>query len=217
MVALALPLELVKCAAADRGRPGQNPPVSMPHSDETNAMSAYSSGDMRAFDALFSLFAPRLLLFFRRAFPDPTVAEDLLQVTFERIHRARGSFREGAPVRPWVYTIAARVRDDELRRRYRLPKHAAEQELDRLGSDPADSPHAELAGEQRAQVVREAIEQLPASQRTVIHLHRFEGLTFAEIAEVLNVKEGAVRVRAFRAYEALRERLRPLVQGGEAP
>ena len=216
MVGLASTVNLIRFAQVSPGQLGHNPREKMPRSDETKAMLAYASGDMRAFDTLFELFAPRLLLFFRRAFPDPTVAEDLLQLTFERIHRARGSFRDGAPVRPWIYTIAARVRDDELRRRYRVPKHAADDELDRIGSDGV-SPHAELDCEERARVVRGAIEQLPASQRTVIHLHRFEGLTFSEISEVLGVKEGAVRVRAFRAYETLRERLRPLVQGGEQP
>jgi len=178
--------------------------------DEQAVMASYASGNDRAFDALFDAFAPRLLAFLRRGFGDASVAEDLLQVTFQRVHASRTSYREGSPVRPWLFTIAARVRIDELRRRYRIPPMSSDDALDHVQGEEMTEPARDQ--EDRARQVREAVEALPESQRVVVHLHRFEGLTFAQIAEVLGVKEGAVRVRAFRAYEVLRERLRPLVQ-----
>src|SRR5436853_571647 len=64
--------------------------------------------------------------------------------------------------------------------------------------------------------VRQAIARLPESQRMVVHLHRYEGMTFPEIAQVLSTTEGAVKLRAFRAYETLRESLKDLVAKGEA-
>ena len=59
--------------------------------------------------------------------------------------------------------------------------------------------------------MRAALDALPESQRTVIHLHRYEGLTFAEISRVLGTTPGAVKLRAFRGYETLRERLKGLL------
>jgi len=183
--------------------------------DEQALMARYASGDDRAFDALFDAFAPRLMVFLRRGFGDASVAEDLLQLTFQRVHASRASYRPDSPVRPWLFTIAARVRIDELRRRYRVPPMADEEALDHLVA--AEPIEAARDMEDRARAVRDAVDSLPESQRVVVHLHRFEGLTFSQIANVLGVKEGAVRVRAFRAYETLRERLRPLVQAEAGP
>lgn len=187
----------------------------METSDEQALMAAYAAGDDRAFDALFDAFAPRLLAFLRRGFGDASVADDLLQITFQRLHASRATYRTGSPVRPWLFTIAARVRIDELRRRYRIPSMGSDEELDHVQGEDVAEPARDQ--EDRARMVREAVDSLPESQRTVVHLHRFEGLTFAQIAGVLGVKEGAVRVRAFRAYEVLRERLKPLVQAEVGP
>jgi RNA polymerase sigma-70 factor, ECF subfamily len=185
---------------------------------EEELMSAYVAGDRRAFSTLFDLLAPRLLSFFRRSVADAGMAEDMLQATFLRVHSARHNYRNGAPVRPWLFTIAARVRIDALRRRYRLPASAGEDELDRLAErSPATDPGAGLDQSARDLRVRQAIDRLPASQRTVVHLHRFEGMSFAEIGAVLGANEGAVRIRAFRAYATLRAQLKTLVQEEEAP
>ena len=180
--------------------------------DERALMSAYAAGDQRAFEALFARLAPRLLAFFRRSLSDPAVADDLLQMTFARIHAARASYRPELPLRPWVFTIAARVRADELRRRHRLPQFASHEELDRLEAGPggANAPGSE--SDARAKAVRAAIDALPPSQRMVVHLHRFEGLSFAEVGQALGLSEGAARIRAFRAYAVLRDQLRPLLQ-----
>jgi RNA polymerase sigma factor (sigma-70 family) len=71
----------------------------------------------------------------------------------------------------------------------------------------------ESLGESRADAVRAAIQRLPESQRVVVHLHRYEELTFEQIAEALGTTPGAVRVRASRAYERLRGELRPHLGG----
>lgn len=183
---------------------------------EEQLMSAYVAGDKAAFGLLFDALAPRLLSFFRRTVAQLAVAEDMLQATFLRVHAARASYRPGAPVRPWLFTIAARVRIDELRRRYRLPASASDEELDRLADDNSGTdPGQNIDQASRDLRVRRAIDRLPASQRAVVHLHRFEGMTFGEIGAVLGSNEGAVRIRAFRAYAALREQLKPLVQEEE--
>jgi RNA polymerase sigma factor (sigma-70 family) len=177
-------------------------------------MSRYLAGDRQAFELLFTRLAPRVYGFFMRSFREPTLAEELVQATFLHMHRSRATFRVGLPVRPWVFTIAARVRRDELRRRYRLKEDCDEDALER--AETAMAMTAAGSGDEgqgeRAARVRQAIDRLPESQRVVVQLHRFEGLTFAQIAEVLGTTALAVRARAFRAYETLRVELADLVK-----
>jgi RNA polymerase sigma-70 factor (ECF subfamily) len=186
-------------------------------SDE-ELMAAYVRGDSRAFDTLFARWAPKLSAFFARAFGRGGTSDDVLQTTFLKIHAAKHTFQEGLPFRPWLYGIASRARADELRKRYRLKKNVADGDLTdlKLASDePEMGEHTD-----RMRRVQKAIEKLPEAQRSVVLLHRYEGLTFGEVAEALTiaegkpVQEGAVRVRAFRAYETLRAALADLREEG---
>ena len=167
-------------------------------------MSAYVAGDARAFERLFARLAPRVHGFFLRSFRDGSVADDLMQVTFMKVHRARETYRKDLRVAPWLFAVAARVRLDELRKRLRLPEDADEEALARADEQaPRDPPpDTELQD-----AVRAALDRLPESQRAVIHLHRYEGLTFPEIARVLGTTPGAIKLRAFRGYETLRKEL----------
>jgi len=173
-------------------------------------MEAYVAGDTEAFERLFRSLGPSIHAFHARSVGRGPAAEDLLQTTFLKIHAARGSWRRGERVRPWAFTIAARVRIDWLRKRGRVE---AEIEEDTAPTrDPRDDPgHAALERE-RTERVRAAIDRLREPQRVVLHLHRFEGLSFAEIGKILGVTEGAARVRAFRAYAELRASLADLVE-----
>lgn len=172
-------------------------------------MEAYVAGDAGAFERLFRSLAPSVHAFFARTVGRGAVAEDLLQTTFLKIHAARGSWRPGERLRPWAFTIAARVRIDWFRGQGR-----PERELDGEGvvdPDPRDDPGDAFLVEERAERVHAALERLSEPQRAVVHLHRFEGLTFAEVGRVLGISEGAAKLRAFRAYAQLRELLADLV------
>jgi RNA polymerase sigma-70 factor (ECF subfamily) len=187
-------------------------------STEEGLMAAYRAGDAGAFEQLYALLGPKLHGFFMRSFNDKAVADDLLQTTMLKLHRARADFREGLRLRPWVFSIAARVRLDEYRKRRRVTEELDEERLAQAedrDSAPDEAATGLVDAGDRASQVRAALAALPESQRVVIHLHRFEGLTFAEIGTVLGTSEGAVKLRAFRAYERLRKQLRPLL-GGEA-
>lgn len=174
-------------------------------------MAAYVAGDRLAFVRLFDQLAPRLHAFFVRSFRDRSVADELTQETFLRIHRGRDQYRRDLKLAPWVFTIASNVRKDELRRRYRvkedcdeegLARAEAKQSLEAAGS-AAEDPDDRLAA------LAAAIGQLPESQRVIIQLHRFEGFSFREVAAALGTTEVAARGRAFRAYEQLRRALAP--------
>ena len=171
-------------------------------SDE-QLMSAYVGGNPAAFQELFRRYAPRLLALVRRDLWSKREAEDIVQETFLHVHRARNDFREGAPLRPWVMTIALNLKREYFRRKGRRP----EQPLELDGrSDPAVEPSN---GEQQetAGLVREALSCIPEPQREVIELHWFQGLSFPEVATVLGASVSAVKVRAHRGYERLREAL----------
>jgi RNA polymerase sigma-70 factor (ECF subfamily) len=181
-------------------------------------MTAYVSGDRRAFEQLFARLAPRLHRFFRRSFTAEAIADDLLQLTFLKLHKARASYKADMPVAPWAFAIAARVRLDEFRRRKRLAEDGDEEALARADEARADGPiksgEGGMIDSDTAEAVRRAVDALPESQRVVIHLNRFEEMTFAEIARVLGTTEGAVKLRAFRAYGALRQMLAPTLAEG---
>ncbi len=179
-------------------------------------MAAYADGDRRSFAALFRRWAPRVYGFFLRALGEPAAADDLLQVTFLNVHRARRKFRPVLSLRGWLFSIAAHALHDELRRRKRIPLAPEEQQEAVADTVAAEDEPVSLESLQRARTVRAALERLPESQRAVLYLHRFEQMSFAEIARVLGTSEGAVRLRAFRAYERLRRELLPILQEDDA-
>src|SRR5437762_3468325 len=141
-------------------------------------MSAYVAGDARAFEKLFARLAPRVHGFFLRSFRDEGVADDLLQVTFMKIHRAREQYRPSLKLAPWLFAVAARVRLDELRRRLRLAEDADEDAVAR--ADVQDPPDPPLDSDVRS-AVRAALEALPESQREGERL--FAALTKAELPQ----------------------------------
>ena len=172
-------------------------------------MQAYVEGDAEAFERLFESLAPSLRAFFARCVRDATLAEDLVQTTFLKLHGARRRWRRGERLRPWVFGIAGHVRADWLRTLGRLQTDVLEEED--LPAATSSDPSVGLGDRERTQRVHAALDSLPESQRVVVHLYRFEGLGFAEIGRVLGISEGAAKLRAFRAYEELRKRLGDLV------
>ncbi len=176
-------------------------------------MQAYVEGDVEAFQRLFESLAPSLHAFFMRSVANASVAEDLMQTTFLKLHGARRLWKRGERLRPWVFAIAAHVRVDWFRSQGRLPTEALDEE-GLSASHPSSDPSAGLQDRERGERVHVAIESLTEPQRIVVQLHRFEGLGFAQIGQILGISEGAAKLRAFRAYAELRKRLGDLVEEG---
>lgn len=164
-------------------------------------MLRYQGGDTGAFDQLFARHALRIFRYFSQGAGAMAFAEDLTQQTWLHVHRAKQSFTPGASFRPWLYTIAANLRRDNLRR---IRRNRAELTSD--GSMPEHTPiSCEPDGLPAA--VGRALAALPESYREVILLHRYGDLELAEIAEALGTTVGAVKLRAYRGYVKLRELL----------
>lgn len=169
-----------------------------------DAMERYADGDPAGFEQVYQGLAPVVNRCLVRWVGDPVLAGDLVQETFLRVHKARARYRPGAPVGPWVLTIARRLSIDALRRRGR-----AKERLTREGDvpEPTPIPTDEPTPQWVLQEVRDAIAALPESQRSVVSMHKLEGKPLAEVAEILGISEGAARVRAHRGYKRLRSTL----------
>jgi RNA polymerase sigma-70 factor (ECF subfamily) len=175
------------------------------------AMDRYACGDAAAFQVLHRALHPRLVSFLMRMTGSAALADDLVQETFLRIHRARSTFARGGAVLPWAYAIARNVYTDHaraarLRQTERLPSDPGPDHVDRAAHDG----EAEAIAAETARVVERVLARLPAAQRDAFVLLRYEGLSVQDAAAVLGATPTAVKLRAFRAYEALRAELEKL-------
>ncbi|MDP8998696.1 MAG: RNA polymerase sigma factor [Myxococcota bacterium] len=178
------------------------------------AMERYAAGDEGAFGLVYDALAPRLYGYLlRQTRGDRARAEDLLQQTLLHIHRARDRFIAGAEVMPWAFAIARRLLVDAIRRSKR-------EVLTEDGEpDPgvSDLPTALdlVHGHELGAMVESVLARLPQSQRVAFELIKHEGLSVAEAAEVLGTTVAAVKLRAHRAYQALRGALGDVIGGLE--
>lgn len=180
------------------------------------AMERYAGGDDAAFSALYDALAPRLHHYLCRQTRDAARADDLLQQTMLQIHRARGRFIPGAEVVPWAFAIARRLLIDSIRRRRneagQLSLEGARAARDPLDAVAGDRPVDEQLDSLRlARAIDDHLERLPESHRVAFELIKKEGLSVKEAAEVLGTTVTAVKLRAHRAYVALRAALGSLV------
>jgi RNA polymerase sigma-70 factor (ECF subfamily) len=174
-------------------------------------LARVAAGDVEAFALLVEAHQQRLLRLCERLLGDLEEARDAVQEVFLKAFRKAGEFRPHGQVYTWLYRIAVNHCLNRLRRRRlvrftRLAGPAGPDDADLSEIDPADgapSPEEALAARRRWAATRRAIELLPAGQRAVLVLIRFEGLSYREAAEALGVTEGAVESRLFRAMRRL--------------
>lgn len=175
----------------------------MERTDEA-LMAAYVAGDGDALRLLYERYRGLLTRLLARGMPRSFDPGDLVQHTFLQLHRARFDFKPSARLRPWLITIAMNLKRDHLRRN----KRSREVILDELPerSVPATASDTLLRQEAATQL-HQALTKLPDNPREVITLHWLEGLSFAEVAEIVGASRSAVKVRAHRGYKKLREHL----------
>lgn len=167
-------------------------------------MTRHAQGDPEAFDELYRQAHPKLVNSMMKLTPDRGRAEDVAQVTLLKAHRARESYKPGAPVLPWLYVIAKRTLYDEQRPmsvRYEVLSN------DGLLSD-ADRPIAPQTTDNVASL-RQAFEQLPPHYRDAIELTKLSGFSGSEAAKALNTTKAAIKQRVHRGYGLLRQWLEP--------
>jgi RNA polymerase sigma-70 factor (ECF subfamily) len=169
------------------------------HDHELAALLALAQqGDARAYER-FLLGACRVLRpFLARRLREPDLAEDVLQDTLLAIHRARHTHSPGRPVGPWLYVICQhRIADFHRQRRRMARVQVADVE------PPA--PVGDHATTQPAAVALDVLGRLPGKQRRVIELLKLRDLSVREVADHIGMSESAVKVTAFRGYQAMRK------------
>ncbi len=177
-------------------------------------------GDVRAFEMLVVKYQRRIERLIGRMVRDVDLVQDIAQESFIRAYRALPNFRGESAFYTWLYRIAVNTAKKALMDMKRDPlvlekAHEGEdgEETSRAENELTDgeTPEALLASKEIAGAVNAAIEALSEDLRQAITLREIEGLSYEEIAEVMNCPIGTVRSRIFRARDAIAARLRPLL------
>jgi len=180
-------------------------------------------GDVRAFEMLVVKYQRRIERLIGRMVRDVDLVQDIAQETFIRAYRAIPQFRGESQFYTWLYRIAVNTakktlgdlkRDLLVTESARAGRDEDGDETSRVENELTDgeTPDALLASKQIANAVNSAIEDLSEDLRQAITLREIEGLSYEEIADVMNCPIGTVRSRIFRAREAIAERLRPMLE-----
>ena len=183
--------------------------------DPRELMQRYQAGDADAFRELYALVAPKMLGYLSKLSKSRAVADDLLQQTFLKIHRARAAYVLGADPIPWFYSIAHRTFIDEARRVQRAVVRSVGDDVPEVpaGITGNTDANTEDPGDpELAKAAVDALATLPDQQREAVVLTKLEGKSVAEAAAIAGTTVGAMKVRAHRGYEALRRML-----GGKKP
>lgn len=166
-------------------------------------MAAAQAGDARAYETLLRDVAPRIRQLCRARIRDMAEVEDAVQDALLTLHSLRHTYDPARPFGPWLATIATRRAVDRLRRRGRTA--GRESQIDDL---PESAAAVQPDAEQRlaARHLREAVAELPESQRTALRLAKLEDLSLAEASARSGLSVGALKVATHRALHSLRRR-----------
>jgi RNA polymerase sigma-70 factor (ECF subfamily) len=176
------------------------------------------AGDKRAFDLLVSKYQRKLSRLLSRFIRDPAEVEDVAQEAFVKAYRALPSFRGDSAFYTWLYRIGINTAKNYLVAMGRRAPTTTEFDADEAetfedGDQLRDinTPESLLMTRQIGETVNAAMDALPEELRTAIQLREIEGLSYEEIAAIMNCPIGTVRSRIFRAREAIAAKLRPLL------
>jgi len=198
------------------------------HDTNIRLMLAVQKDDASAFEELMYRFQGRVQSLFRHLIGNREIAEDLTQDVFLRVFRARKSYQPSAKFSTWLFAIANNVALNQLRSQRRKPETQFGGEANGTYSlavfDAAEAmvagsesmPARQLDKNELREMVRLAIEALNERQRMAVLLNRFEGMNYAEIADVMQLSPQAVKSLLCRAHVQLRNLLQKYIQKGTA-
>lgn len=179
------------------------------------------AGDQKAFELLVIKYQRRIQRLIGRMVRDVDLIEDIAQETFIRAYRALAQFRGDSQFYTWLYRIAINTAKKALMDLKRNPtvsenahKSGDDDETSSVENEltSVETPEAVLASKEIAQIINAAMDSLPEELRQAITLREIEGLSYEEIAVVMDCPVGTVRSRIFRAREAISAKVRPLLE-----
>lgn len=182
---------------------------------DTDLMMRVKSGDKRAFKSIVETYQRRVINVAYRFLGNREDAEEVAQETFLRLYLSAKSYQPKAELFTYLYTIATRLALNRLRKRKRLRWFSLDQLQEdtadgpgrEFPSDPADQPDLSSEQTEREAMVRRALDTLPAAQKTAVVLSRYEGLSYKQIAEVMETSVSAVESKLHRAKQTLKKKL----------
>ena len=196
------------------------PPEKLPDSDAV-LVERTVAGDQKAFELLVIKYQRRIQRLIGRMVRDVDLVEDIAQETFIRAYRALHQFRGDAQFYTWLYRIAVNTAKKflmEMKRDPVLSENQFKNDDDDETNSPGieltsdETPESVLAAKEIATAVNAAMDALPEDLRQAVVLREIDGLTYEEIAEVMNCPIGTVRSRIFRARESISAKVRPMLE-----
>ncbi len=194
-------------------------PVEVDAESDAAVMLRLKAGDETAFDFLLEKYRRPMVSFMHRMTRNGAVAEELAQEVFLRVYRSRETYQAHAKFSTWLYRIATNLAVNYARdTRHERPEQSVS--LDEpdaetgLTVDVADAtPNVEqnIVERERLEAIRRHVQALPERQRMAVLMHKYQGMDYRQIADVLKLSESATKSLLFRAYETLRERLKEFV------
>ncbi len=187
---------------------------------DAQLMLRVREGDEESFGVLLEKYRSPVIRFVYRMVQDQAVAEELGQEVFLRVYRSRATYEPTAKFTTWLFRIATHLalnwlRDGRSERGHQRLDDEGDGEMPvREVADRVPSVEQRMVYQTRLQEVRDAIALLPEKQRAAVLMHKYEDMEYAQIAQVLECSESAVKSLVFRAYETLRARLAHMSAGG---
>jgi RNA polymerase sigma-70 factor (ECF subfamily) len=187
--------------------------------DDAAIMLELRAGNMAGFDFLIQKYRKPIIHFMYRMVHNQAVAEELAQEVFLRVYRSRETYRAEARFSTWLYRIATNLGVNHARDT-RHERAASTIYLDEVDSETGTTPdvadttpsaEANLLRRERLNAIRQHILALPERQRMAVLMHKYEGMDYKEIGDVLKLSESATKSLLFRAYQTLREKLKDFI------
>ncbi len=206
-------------AAGSAYRPGAGSGLELDPKSDAAIMLRVAEGDEASFNYLASKYHRPMIHFLYRMVGNHAVAEELAQEVFLRVYRARSSYRAEARFTTWLFRIATNLAVNHARdtRHERAAQTVyLDQPDEETGTTPDladDEPTVEqrLLTDERMAAIRRHVMALPERQRMAVLMHKYQGMDYRQIGEVLKLSESATKSLLFRAYQTLREKLKDFV------
>jgi RNA polymerase sigma-70 factor (ECF subfamily) len=182
-------------------------------------MLRVAAGDESGFNYLVQKYNRAMIHFLYRMVHNQAIAEELAQEVFLRVYRARGSYRAEARFTTWLYRIATNLavnhaRDTRHERSAQTIYLDAPDEESGTTPDVADdepSVEQRMLRDERMGAIRSHVMALPERQKAAVLMHKYQGMDYRQIGEVLKLSESATKSLLFRAYQTLRDKLKDFV------
>ncbi len=187
--------------------------------DDAAIMLELRAGNMAGFDFLIQKYRKPIIHFMYRMVHNQAVAEELAQEVFLRVYRARETYRAEARFSTWLYRIATNLCVNHARDT-RHERAASTIYLDETDLETGTTPdvadttpgaEANLLRQERLNAIRQHVLSLPERQRMAVLMHKYEGLDYKQIGDILKLSESATKSLLFRAYQTLREKLKGFI------